>query len=210
MSELDLPAEVISALSNTSDVLDLGLNLTELVGDALARGFVEARWFASLCGSVTLVGQALFILDALCSIAEAGEYGDRVAESVGAAAGTVAFALKEPIPRPPADIWTADVRSAYREKASEAQQAIRDTFENARKAAGLHASSPLLAAVGPVVAQYWSRQAAVLAGVLTACRANPSESMDTLFHAYASDLVPSMGEPYDSSIRNRHYWWPPM
>ena len=118
------------------------------VGDALARGFVEARWFASLCGSVTLVGQALFILDALCSIAEAGEYGDRVAESVGAAAGTVAFALKEPVPRPPAGIWTDDVRSAYREKASETQQAIRDTFANVREAREIDASGPLLEAVG--------------------------------------------------------------
>lgn len=209
MSEPSLPAEVLSAISDTCDGLDLGLSAADLVGDALKWGFVEARWFTALCGSVTLLGQALFVINAVRAVVAAGEYENRFAEAIGAAAGTVAFARHELVPAPPGDL-PSRLGADYRSKALETQGAIRETFAHAREVRSLDTGGALAAALVPIVQQYWVKQAAVLAGVLVACRRSPSEAMDRLFHAFAFDLAGSMGEPYDGMIRRRHYAWPPL
>jgi hypothetical protein len=209
MSEPSLPAEVLSAVSDTCDPLDLGLSVSDLVGDALKWGFVEARWFTALCGSVTLLGQALFVINAIRTVVAAGEYQYRFAEAIGAAAGTVAFARREPVPAAPGDL-PADLGSYYRSKAFETQRAIRSTFAHAKEVRGLGTSGPLAGALVPIVQEYWVKQAAALAGVLVTCRRSPAEAMDKLFHSYAFDLAGSMGEPYDGMIRRRHYGWPPL
>ena len=209
MSEPSLPAEVVSALSDACDALDFGLSITDLVGDALKFGFVEARWFTALCGTATLLSQAFFLIGAVRAVVAAGEYENRFAEAIGAAAGTVALARREMTPAPPGDL-PSHLGSYYRSKATETQQAIRDTFSHAKEVRGLDTSGPLAAALAPIVQEYWVKQAAVLAGVLVACRRSPSEAMDRLFHTFAIDLAGSMGEPYDGMIRRRHYAWPPL
>lgn len=209
MSEPSLPADVLSAISDTCDALDLGLSAVDLVGDAVKFGFVEAGWFTALAGSVTLLGQALFVINAVRAVVAAGTYDDRFAEAIGAAAGTVALARREMIPAPPGDL-PGHLGSYYRSKAAETQQGIRDTFAHAREVRGLGTSGPLAGALVPIVQEYWVKQAAVMTGVLVACRRSPSEAMDKLFHAFALDLAGSMGEPYDGMIRRRHYAWPPL
>ena len=209
MSEPSLPTAVLSAISDTCDALDLGLSAADLVGDAVKFGFVEAGWFTALAGSVTLVGQALFVINAVRAVVAAGEYKCRFAEAIGAAAGTVALARREMVPAPPGDL-PSDLGSHYRSKAAETQRAIRDTFAHAREARTLDTNGPLALALAPIVQEYWVKQAAVLAGILVTCRRSPSEAMDKLFHTFAFDLAGSLGEPYDGMIRKRHYAWPPL
>jgi hypothetical protein len=205
-----LAEDVVSALGDLTDALNLGLDLTDIVGDAVGLGLLESSWFVALAGSVSLASQAFFVWQAINLYVEAAEYDQRVAESAGAAAGVVALAVGQPIPAAPSSWLDPDrkLANAFRAWAGNSQNRAKSILEYVRPHR-LH-GIVVQVGVGEISSSTLKSRAIAMIALLLACRKNPSESMDQLFHKFAETNVPSMGEPYDSMLRNRHYWWPPL
>jgi hypothetical protein len=205
-------AKVAEMIGDINDFLGLGLDMADLAG----ASFMESAAVTAATGVASLLGQVLFIIQAVSAWIDAWSESDKKVAILGSCAGIVATARGEDAPQPPQGRWLGTPQDRDRwsgvwwRSARDSKDWVRSSLDllaytRRRLREGGAMGEMLAAAAGHLTGEFqedFSRQLPQVLALLLSARQRPDEVLNALYEPLARQHLMR-------GAANERYTWPP-
>ncbi|MFO7698070.1 MAG: hypothetical protein R6X16_13055 [Anaerolineae bacterium] len=205
-------AKVAEMIGDINDFLGLGLDIADLAG----ASFLESAAVTAAAGLASLLGQVLFIIQAVSAWIDAWSESDKKVAILGSCAGIVATAKGEDAPQPPQGRWLGTPQDRDRwsgvwwRSARDGKDWVRSSLDllaytRRRLREGGAMGEMLAGAAEHLTGEFqgdFQRQLPQVLALLLSARQRPDEVLNALYEPLAREHLMR-------GAANERYTWPP-